>query len=244
MSTNTGWAPAMTIVDAEATNENAGVITSSPGPTPTAVERQAQRVGARAQADAVPDPGQRRQLGLQRLALRPQDEPARGQHALDRVHQLAPQRLVLPGEIEKRDHREPVPSSVPRPTDDADRPAHAEQVQREADLVVTCRGGERTRRPGPSSRSLSSADTRLSTNAPAPHVVVVGVVHGHEARDVDAQPGHQEVEVAGIVVAGADPDRHRLVAHGHVVGRVLQPAGRGCCRRGRSGYAPGPRAAG
>ena len=37
MSTNTGWAPAITIVDAEATKENADVITSSPGPTPTAV---------------------------------------------------------------------------------------------------------------------------------------------------------------------------------------------------------------
>src|SRR5947199_66492 len=36
MSTNTGVAPAITMVEAEATNENAVVITSSPGPTPTA----------------------------------------------------------------------------------------------------------------------------------------------------------------------------------------------------------------
>ena len=35
-STNTGCAPAMRIVEAEATKEKAGVITSSPGRTPTA----------------------------------------------------------------------------------------------------------------------------------------------------------------------------------------------------------------
>jgi hypothetical protein len=37
MSTKTGAAPAITTVVAEATNENAGVMTSSPGPTPSAV---------------------------------------------------------------------------------------------------------------------------------------------------------------------------------------------------------------
>ncbi len=37
MSTKTGVAPAIMIVVAEATNENAGVMTSSPGPTPSAV---------------------------------------------------------------------------------------------------------------------------------------------------------------------------------------------------------------
>src|SRR2546430_706420 len=36
MSTKTGRAPTITIVVAEATNENAGVRTSSPGPTPSA----------------------------------------------------------------------------------------------------------------------------------------------------------------------------------------------------------------
>jgi len=38
MSTKTGVAPAIMIVVAEATKENAGVMTSSPGPTPSAVK--------------------------------------------------------------------------------------------------------------------------------------------------------------------------------------------------------------
>src|SRR5207245_6315296 len=79
-------------------------------------ERQAQRVGAGADADGVPRAAHLRQLGLQRAALAAEHELASVEHALGGGHQLAPERGVLPSEVEERDHRWPPDSMAPRPT--------------------------------------------------------------------------------------------------------------------------------
>ena len=196
-------------------------------------QRQAQRVGARAHAHAVPHAGQRGQLGLQRLTLRPEDEPAGRQHTRHRVHELGLQRRVLPGEIEKRNHR--AVGSFQRAQADRrpDRPAHAEQVQREAHLVVTAVAVHvlEVQRPA------VEADVRRHAalhEGRRPHVVVVGVLHAHKAGDVDAEPGDQEVEVPGIIVAGADRRRHRARSARSRRWSHSGAPGRACCRRGRS----------
>src|SRR4026207_291404 len=79
MSTKTGVAPAITMVVAEATKENAEGNTSSPGvplfrPAPLQGDRQ--RVGAGAGPQPVPRPAHRASFTLEGLALGTQDEAA------------------------------------------------------------------------------------------------------------------------------------------------------------------------
>src|SRR5581483_1497471 len=86
------------------------------GPDAERGEGQAQRVGARADAHAVTGPAHRRQLGLERAPLRPEDEGAVVDHARSGLEQLGPERLVLPPQVEKWNHRCPLDSMAPRPT--------------------------------------------------------------------------------------------------------------------------------
>ena len=80
-STKTGVAPAMTTVVAEATKENAEVMTSSPGATPTAFRASS----SASVPEPVPTPWRAPheggQLALERLPLGPEDEAAGVEHA-------------------------------------------------------------------------------------------------------------------------------------------------------------------
>ncbi len=53
MSTNTGVAPSSTMTSAVAMKENGVVITSSPGPTPSAISAISKRFGTGGDGDAV-----------------------------------------------------------------------------------------------------------------------------------------------------------------------------------------------
>ena len=79
-------------------------------------EGQSQRVGAGADAERMPRPGELRQLRLQRAALGAEHELAAIEHALGGRHQLALEGRVLAREIQERNHRELPPSMAPRPT--------------------------------------------------------------------------------------------------------------------------------
>ena len=68
-------------------------------------QREHERVGARVHADAVAAAAERRQLGFERRHLGPEDESAGGQHPLGGGDQLAPERAVLPREIDLRDQK-------------------------------------------------------------------------------------------------------------------------------------------
>ena len=76
-STNTGTAPVAHTAAAVGTAVNAGTITSSPGPTPSATQREPQRVGARRHPDRVAPAGERRELALERVELRAEQVRAR-----------------------------------------------------------------------------------------------------------------------------------------------------------------------
>ena len=70
-STNTAVAPAIQIASAVAKNVFGCVMTSSPGPMPSAMKREPDRVGAVAGADGVLHAVKRRQLLLELLEHRP-----------------------------------------------------------------------------------------------------------------------------------------------------------------------------
>ena len=83
MSANTGRAPAITIASAVYAADSGVVITSSPGPMPSARRMSAMRVGAVADADGVRRAGRGGELRLERLDLRAEHEPAAVDDALD-----------------------------------------------------------------------------------------------------------------------------------------------------------------
>ena len=84
MSANTGRAPAIMIASAVYAADSGVVMTSSPGPMPSARRISAMRVGAGADADRVRRAGRRRELCLERLDLRAEHEPAARDDAIDR----------------------------------------------------------------------------------------------------------------------------------------------------------------
>ena len=84
MSANTGRAPAIITASAEYAAESGGVITSSPGPMSSA-----RRINVIASVPvptptACGDAARRRKLGLERLDLGAEHEPAAREHAIDR----------------------------------------------------------------------------------------------------------------------------------------------------------------
>ena len=83
MSANTGRAPAIMIASAEYAAESGEVITSSPGPIPSARSAIAERIGAGADADRVRRGAGRGELALEGVELGPEHEPAALQHARD-----------------------------------------------------------------------------------------------------------------------------------------------------------------
>ena len=101
-STKTGRAPSSSAAVAEATKENAGVITSVSGPTPSACKDELDRVRARADADRVAHAQIGGALRLEGLALGAEDELAAPQHVPDRRLDLRLELLVLPREVELR----------------------------------------------------------------------------------------------------------------------------------------------
>ena len=124
MSTNTGVAPTSAMVLAEATNEKAEVMTSSPGPTPSARRARSSASVPELTPDAVPGPGRVGELALQRASFRSHDEPGGGEHALGGGPQLGREGGVLTLEIDLGErisglmpgsHRRnaPVPKRVP-----------------------------------------------------------------------------------------------------------------------------------
>ena len=102
-STKTGRAPTWSAAVAEATNENAGVTTSASGPMPSASRRSLSASDPEADADRVADAQVLRALGLERLALRAQDEAAAPQHAAKRRLDFRLEARVLTGQVELRD---------------------------------------------------------------------------------------------------------------------------------------------
>ena len=104
-STNTGRAPACRIASAEKAAEIEVVTTSSPGPTAARAQREVDRVGAVAHRDRVARAQRLRQLALEGLALRAEDEPARVEHAPDGAVELAAQRRHVGLEVDEGDVR-------------------------------------------------------------------------------------------------------------------------------------------
>src|SRR6266508_3631677 len=74
------------------------------GADPERRERQPERVGARRDAERPADAAQGRQLALQRLTFGAEDELARVEDARDGGAQLLPERRVLAGQVDERDH--------------------------------------------------------------------------------------------------------------------------------------------
>src|SRR3972149_236643 len=74
------------------------------GPDIQRAEREMQGVGARGDADPVAHAAERGDLGLQGLPLGAEDEAARRQDALGGGEQLRPERRVLAGQVDLRDH--------------------------------------------------------------------------------------------------------------------------------------------
>ena len=103
MSANTGRAPAIMIASAEYAADSGDVMTSSPGPMPSARSASAMRVGSGADADAVRRAARGRELALEGFELRAEHEPAALDHARDR--RLHDGRVVGERELEERDHR-------------------------------------------------------------------------------------------------------------------------------------------
>ena len=95
---------ASTTVLAEATKENAEVMTSSPGPIPNALRARSRASVPELTPTPWAAPPQRGQLGLEGLALRPEDEAAGVEHAGRGGEQLLAQGGVLPAEVDLRDH--------------------------------------------------------------------------------------------------------------------------------------------
>ena len=98
-STNTGVAPDSTATSTVATKVKAGTNTASPGPIPSAIKRQQQRIGAIGAADAMPRAAERRQLTFELGDLRPQHKLAVVQHRGDGPLDAVAKPLALRGEI-------------------------------------------------------------------------------------------------------------------------------------------------
>ena len=142
-STKTGVAPAITMVELEATKEKAGVMTSSPGPTPSGGQGHPQGVGPGGHADGVADAA----------AARPPRPPAPRPPAPGRTgvesstrsmarSSSGLQRRVLPGQVDEAESSE-------RPEARAEA-ADAQEVQGEAELVVALVARDVLERSGPS----------------------------------------------------------------------------------------------
>src|SRR5262249_4205046 len=78
-------------------------------------EGQPERVGAGTHADTVAGAAARGHLGLQRLALGAEHEPAAPQHPPYGHQPPPPARRALPHPVHERTHRSPLPSGAPRP---------------------------------------------------------------------------------------------------------------------------------
>ena len=104
MSTKTGTAPIIATVLAEATKENADVITSSPGPTPTAFRARTSASVPELRPMPWRAPHEGGQLRLERRHLGPEDEAAAREHARGRRRAVVGERGVLAHEVDLRDH--------------------------------------------------------------------------------------------------------------------------------------------
>ena len=103
MSTNTGVAPSRLTQPAVAKNENVGVMTSSPGPMPSAISATSNASVPDDTAMACSTSMQLGQLAFERVDFRPEDEPLAVADARDGREDLVADRRVLRGEVEQRD---------------------------------------------------------------------------------------------------------------------------------------------
>ena len=87
---------------AVAKNENVLVMTSSPGPMPSAISTARMRVRAGGDGNRLGHSELGRQLTLERLDLGAHDEPLAVADPRDRCQQLVAQRPILRLEIEER----------------------------------------------------------------------------------------------------------------------------------------------
>ena len=85
MSANTGRAPTIMIASAEYAADSGVVITSSPGPTPSAAQRNRDRVGAGADAHRFSAPQAGANSCSNARSSGPEHEPAARDHAVDGV---------------------------------------------------------------------------------------------------------------------------------------------------------------
>ena len=99
-STGTGTAPVAHTAAAVGTAVNAGTITSVPGPTPSASNERRSASVPDGDRDRVPPPAVRRQLGLERLGLGPEQVHAGSDDAVDRVAELGLERRHPPPEVD------------------------------------------------------------------------------------------------------------------------------------------------
>ena len=102
MSTSTGRAPVLTMEPAVAKNEYVLVMTSSPGPTPSAIRATSSASVPEDTPMAWRDADGRGQLALERLHLGAEDEPLAVADARDRGQRLVADLAPLPRKIEKR----------------------------------------------------------------------------------------------------------------------------------------------
>ena len=103
MSTSTGVAPSRAMHPAVAKNEYVLVMTSSPGPMPSAISTASSASVPDDTAIASPALEGRGQLALERLDLRAHDESLAVADAGDRGEDLVAKRPVLRVEVEERD---------------------------------------------------------------------------------------------------------------------------------------------
>ena len=104
MSTSTGVAPTRETQPAVAKNEKVGVITSSPGPIPSAISAASSASVPDERADGVPHAEQAGEIRFEPLDLGTADEPLAVADPGDRREDLVPKGPVLRLQIEQRDH--------------------------------------------------------------------------------------------------------------------------------------------
>ena len=92
MSANTGFAPSRHTALAVAKNVKLGTITSSPGPMPSAMQHEQQRIAARSAANRVLRPAVLRHLRFELVARRTVHERTRTRHFGHRGIQLSASR--------------------------------------------------------------------------------------------------------------------------------------------------------
>ena len=101
MSTNTGLAPASTMVSAVAAKVKGVVMTSWPGPMPFGHQGDQERLGAAGDGDAVLGAGVGGELGFQLGHLGAHDELAVVEHGLDARVDAGLEGLVLGLEVDE-----------------------------------------------------------------------------------------------------------------------------------------------